>query len=63
MRNGLYFDLLFGAVASVIAVAAGTYVFMSPFTNDEIMRNFVTSTVASFVARKLARQMKIRVNL
>ena len=63
MKNGLYFDLLFGAVASVLAVAAGTYIFHVPFTNEEMIRNFVTSTIASFVARKVAREMKIKVNL
>lgn len=63
MKNGLYFDLLFGAVASVLAVGAGTYIFYSPFTNEEIIRNFVTSTAASFVARKVARELRIKVNL
>ena len=62
-HNGFMFDILLGVFASVIAVLAGTYIFRTEFTNIEVMRNFVTGFIASFIARKTAKKLNIRAHI
>ena len=63
-KDGLKYDVLFGVIVTAMAMLLDIYMFkvMQPLTTWSIARNFLTGSIASYVGRYAARQLRIRVS-
>jgi len=52
-KSGIEIDLLIGLASSAIAVAAEFVMFGQVLSTTVILKNFVSSTIGSFVVRKV----------